>query len=380
MADIESIFEPYISARTAVEYENAVTEVNRTGNSVTARRSGSGAPTAATVGAVGDLYTDTSSGGKLYRCTAASGGVYTWVEVGGGGGSAFVPYNVNLLDNADWGYGLVNQRGSASYIVSGKASTAKTHVIDRWDIIGNGGLSVSDGYIATTNATDLRQYMEILPAALYGKTVTASYELADGTIAYGTGAFPSIGGTGGVNVTLGRMKFTFGFETRDSATALCGADSTIIPYVHIQTLGGYNQYRRVRLELGNVCHMETTPPKNYAENLAVCQRYFISIGSVFTAFGFVSNGAKTYYMFVPIPAPLRSTPAVTLSGWRGRKTVSPGYLVYTGSAYTAPTTISVNYSPGATLVRITDTIDTAADENNQVAQYEFSGLEISAEL
>ena len=43
------------------------------------------APTTSTVGVVGQLYTDTSTG-KLYHCTAVSGSTYTWSEVGGGGG------------------------------------------------------------------------------------------------------------------------------------------------------------------------------------------------------------------------------------------------------------------------------------------------------
>jgi hypothetical protein len=47
----------------------------------------SGAPTTATVGTVGQLLEDTTNG-KLYQCTAASGNTYTWTEVGAGGGGA----------------------------------------------------------------------------------------------------------------------------------------------------------------------------------------------------------------------------------------------------------------------------------------------------
>lgn len=43
------------------------------------------APTTSTVGVVGQLYTDTSTG-KLYHCTAVSGSTYAWSEISGGGG------------------------------------------------------------------------------------------------------------------------------------------------------------------------------------------------------------------------------------------------------------------------------------------------------
>lgn len=44
---------------------------------------GSGAPTEATVGAVGMLYMDTDTG-DIYKCTAVVDGDYTWSIMGGG--------------------------------------------------------------------------------------------------------------------------------------------------------------------------------------------------------------------------------------------------------------------------------------------------------
>ena len=53
-------------------------------------RRGTGAPTASTIAAVGDLYMDTNNG-ELYKCTAVAEGVYTWVPVGtGSGGDSIV--------------------------------------------------------------------------------------------------------------------------------------------------------------------------------------------------------------------------------------------------------------------------------------------------
>lgn len=62
----------------------------------------SSAPTTSTVGVVGQLYTDTSTG-KLYHCTAASGGTYTWSEVGGGsgGGASWGSITGTLSDQTD---------------------------------------------------------------------------------------------------------------------------------------------------------------------------------------------------------------------------------------------------------------------------------------
>lgn len=50
---------------------------------------GSGAPTTATEGTIGQLYEDTTNG-KLYQCTAVSSGTYTWGEVGGSSGPTVV--------------------------------------------------------------------------------------------------------------------------------------------------------------------------------------------------------------------------------------------------------------------------------------------------
>ena len=60
-----------------------------------------GAPTTATVGAVGQLLEDTTNG-KLYICTAADTvtPAYTWVEVGSGGGGG----GVTVLTPADYNY------------------------------------------------------------------------------------------------------------------------------------------------------------------------------------------------------------------------------------------------------------------------------------
>jgi hypothetical protein len=43
---------------------------------------GSGAPSAATVGIVGLFYMDSDTG-DVYKCVAAADGVYTWGRVGG---------------------------------------------------------------------------------------------------------------------------------------------------------------------------------------------------------------------------------------------------------------------------------------------------------
>lgn len=68
------------------------------GVDATARLTGTGAPTTATVGRVGDLYTATATG-KGYRCTAVSGSTYTWEELGAGS-SPFTGYNGAGLHNS----------------------------------------------------------------------------------------------------------------------------------------------------------------------------------------------------------------------------------------------------------------------------------------
>ena len=67
----------YHGTRTGAQIDSAVTEVNDAGNTVAARLSGHGAPTASTRGRIGDLYTDIDSG-SLYSCMGESDEAFIW--------------------------------------------------------------------------------------------------------------------------------------------------------------------------------------------------------------------------------------------------------------------------------------------------------------
>lgn len=207
---------------------------------------------------------------------------------------------VNLLDNADWGYTLVNQRGITSVTVSSgtwDSTIGGDYTIDRW--ITCGRITVTKptvsavGYITLDAGCVMKQRMEILPPALIGKTITAAVDIG-GTVYSDTVAFPANGeetvfSDGGVTVAVGIDSGTY---------KLSGVSAAGVPYVKITASSAVN-VRRVWLELGSVCHMETTPPRSYAESFSVCRRYLMPItrGATFTAL--VQSNTKQIDVYIP---------------------------------------------------------------------------------
>ena len=188
--------------------------------------------------------------------------------------SDYITAGVNLLHNADWGYSLINQREHSGTVA------ANAYCIDRWyNGRNNANYSVTpnlqSGYVELSSGMMLNQRMEILPETLLGKTVTFAYENAGGQVYYDTLTFPSTLSGSPTSKMVNKLYVGLGFETLNSAKKICGQDRTVVPYISI--IAYYNAVRvqRVWLEYGTMCHMQTTPPKEYSENLLTCQRYFV---------------------------------------------------------------------------------------------------------
>lgn len=242
-----------------------------------------------------DLTEDTVTPSSLLRgATAhnAAGAVIT--------GAYTAPYNVNLLHNADWGYSLVNQRNH-----SGAANSE--YCIDRW--IGNGTVTPSAGsYITLAAGTTMEQRMEIISDALFGKAVTFSYEDSTGNVYSDTIVFPTASGQG-IDARIGALYVEIGFIST-SAINICGVSRTDIPWIYIRANSAVN-VRRVWLELGEVSHMENTPPLDYATNLAICMRYYISTPLLNTLCTWTtSTQARALFVF---PVPMRTTPSSNIT-------------------------------------------------------------------
>ena len=89
----------------------------------------------------------------------------------------------------------------------------------------------------------------------------------------------------------------------------------------------------VKLELGSIA----TPfsPRPYAEELAMCQRYYqkITSSNVSSFAGFSGNAGTQAYITIPSPT-LRTSPTITVTG--------NGYLRTVDSGSVTPTTITIN--------------------------------------
>ena len=217
-------------------------------------------------------------------------------------------YNTNLLHNADWGYSLINQRGHTGSVASGKYS------IDRWyNPSSNAGTVTpsAKSHIILASGTHIAQKMEIIPEALFGKTVTFAYSNNSNTVYKSTLTFPSSAPASGatyVNASVGYVTVYLGFIA--GTYTLCNTTCSCVPYIQIYAASGAVNIRRVWLELGEVCHMETTPPLDYAANLSICCRYLYLIPnrSRFMRASHISTGA-VYFDF-PLPVAMRDSPNI----------------------------------------------------------------------
>lgn len=228
----------------------------------------------------------------------------------GGAGS-----NPNLLINGDF---RVNQRGFSS--VSGNATSQYT--VDRWK--GNRANNITlnaDGTITISNAYSYGQFLQELEAddveKLKGKKITLTVQIAAFS---GTTGNQKIMIRDGVSTSSGVTITDVGTY---SVTHTVNANATTL-----QLRAYYNDnnanadtsitIKSAKLEIGEI----STPfsPRPYAEELALCQRYYQAIkyksgtyGS-FINFGFLRTDGLRIQTFYPLLAELRTTPTLTING------------------------------------------------------------------
>ena len=250
----------------------------------------------------GTAYFTDTSGDTVAAATLLRGATAHNAQGAAVTGTYTAPYNINLLHNADWGYSLVNQRGH-----TGAVSNA--YCIDRW--IGSGTVTPAAGqYVTLASGTSMTQYLEIVPSALLGQTVTFAYEASDGGTYSGQLAFPDEytgeAGTAAVGDITAELKF------RSGSARICGVTLGYTPQVTLTARSGINIVR-VWLEAGGTSHMTSVPPADYSACLAACRRYFFKTPSVQTIATWVT-GSQPRAVFV-FPAEMRTTPSVTVSSY-----------------------------------------------------------------
>lgn len=230
--------------------------------------------------------------------------------------------NPNLLINGDF---KVNQRGLATY------NTVNKYTVDRWELTGGASEVVvnSNGTI-TLNVLNpdttarILQYIEDTQYLL-GKTVTFTIKTSNET--YSTTAtlpatLPNVNTDYGDKNTgnIGRLRISYisslqMFCFKIEAFAGGAFDNTV-------TL----EYAKV--EIGSVA----TPfsPRPYAEELALCQRYYQTALYEFTFFAQTTSAG---YGHINLPVTMRTTPTATF----------PAGYIHGGDGYLgSPTSINIS--------------------------------------
>lgn len=255
----------------------------------------------------------------------------------------------NLIINGDF---KISQRGDYS---SATAASHSTYYLDRWktDISGptatiqrqtvtlpDNSQTYSAKLAATSTVSNgylqLQQFVEIFPY-MQGRTVTMSAWVRsnrqvrlrmesttgnyDGLTAHsGSGNWEYITQTLTLGTGLSILKFGAILWNSGGTTTGTPTGSNI-------TSGDYLEFANYQVEFGKVA----TPfeHRSIGEELALCQRYCAKFGGGSTndAFGSGFADGSNFYVFVPLPADMRSTPTLTLYGTASNITVTaPGVV------------------------------------------------------
>lgn len=245
-----------------------------------------------------------------------------------------LPSNPNLLINGDF---RVNQRGKTSY------TSMTEYTVDRWKNSGTNIVVNDDGTVTVNKISGWNFFYQIIEdyQALRGKTVTLTVKFKD--ISYTNGT-PRIMVRDNVNAYGREVIKGAGIY---SVTGTIDANAT---YVHVRVL--YNgqagdsdinaTIEWAKLEIGSIA----TPfsPRPYAEELAMCQRYYEKIDTSLTDNKYqIRKYARSTYFFydgkVSFKVRKRTIPTVKVYS---SNTDTAGYLYDTNQ--TSDKAMSISYT------------------------------------
>ena len=220
--------------------------------------------------------------------------------------------NPNILINSYFA-NPVNQRNKKTYTEHAK------YTIDRWIFKHSGDgntLTIKDGYISLSNTTPNNMYLEYLYDTdikmLEGKKVTFTIKYKS-TATFRLNSFiPSEAQDANIymtptndwtikSITLDLSSWKYSKEDKSSVILQSFDGSSFT--------NGTLDIEWVKLELGDV----STPftPRPYAEELALCQRYYYGWGNERARFRAVGVNGNQLFFFIPLPTTLRITPTIT---------------------------------------------------------------------
>ena len=198
--------------------------------------------------------------------------------------------NENLLDNP---WFTVNQRG-ATTIAGGYGA-------DRWKCLGGTSLTFSVGQVTITNSLCAQPFENHIPNGTY----TASAELSDGNIYYGTAT--KVNDTDEIeffNNNTFRLVYNYG-----------GSGSKLFTIDNANVGTGTITVKHVKLEPGTVSTLANDVAPNYTTELLKCQRYFkVALNDTWNVGIGIAMATDTieFYYFSDIP--MRVAPSVSTVG------------------------------------------------------------------
>lgn len=274
-------------------------------------------------------------------------------------------YNPNLLINSDFRDFIINQRGKTSYLYT-DADTQYT--IDRWCATGV-NISVGTSGITLKNRSGLstskifQPFENELKAGTYTVTVGCQEAL---------GIYVDINETGSSKQQLSNGVNTFTFTTASTIKGfyfLFDGEST--------DEGAYWYY--AKLEPGSI----STPlvSRLYAEELALCQRYFQWFSAYTHLNGYVTNSGKQILIQIPLScnmykaSTLSSAPKIVI------RTVS-GYSSQTNGAAAAitPSSYSLQNKIGFIQMTLDFDVEVSAVNNSPVVVTLTEIMQLDAEI
>ena len=249
----------------------------------------------------------------------------------------------NLLINP---FFKVNQRGNITY-------TSNGYCVDNWEITykdtGNYGVTVHDDYIVLSagqeRETRVDQFIEDADA-VFGKTVTGSALLEDGTLRTGSAVFQKSSGGYTTETIYTDTTFSFLLQSGPSMNAL----------VRLVVKEGKSVgVRAVKLEFGNtqtLAYQDDSGAWQLLEHpdpleVLKCQRYqFTFANTMRIRASRITNSEINF--FIPLPTGLRTTP--TIVNAQNLQVYSPtGGAAQTGFAFSCPSG-SAAFGNGVTIV------------------------------